>query len=651
MRTLIALSLIALAVLPARAVVNLPDRTESPYFLVRGGGKTESLPLKSTVVRARVAGVIADVTVVQEYSNTGTAPIEAVYVFPASTRAAVHAMKMTIGGRVRIAKVMEKAKAAATYSQAKHEGKSAALLEQERANVFRMSVANVLPGDVVVVELSYTETLIPRDGVYELAYPTVVGPRYEGASGTQGAGFGQVYTRPGIAPRSTFAFSADIAAGLPLGEVTCATHPVEIARTADTARIALPAGPHGDRDLVLSYRLSGERIASGLLLSEDAHENFFLLTVQPPVAVAPADLPAREYVFVVDVSGSMHGFPLEVTRALMKELLGGLTARDSFNLMTFSGGNTVLAPRPLAATKENVTHALEALARETGSGSTELLPALKEALALPRAPGKSRSLVVVTDGFVACEAEAFQLVRANLGTANLFALGIGSSVNRHLVEGLARAGEAEPFVITSQAEAPAAAAKLRRYATAPVMTDVRVAFDGFEAYDLEPRWQPDLLAERPVVVCGKWRGRRAGSITVSGLAAGRRYSQTYRPADVTPSRDLAALKYLWARRAIARLTDDQRAAGDTLRADQITKLGLAYHLLTDFTSFVAVDEIVRNPTGVAKTVNQPLPLARGVSGAATQAFVGAAPEPETWALLIVALLAIAAAMTRKELFA
>lgn len=645
MRTLIALLIAALAS-PALAVVHLTDKTLSPYFLVKGAGKAERLPLRSTSVKARVAGTIADVTVVQEYKNEGDAPIEAVYVFPGSTRAAVHAMTMTIGGRRRVAKIMEKAKAAATYQQAKQEGKSAALLEQERPNVFRMSVANVMPGDVVVVEMSYTEMLVPRDGVYELAYPTVVGPRYEGRP--DGAGPGQAYTHEGVAPQSTFAFEAVIEAGLELAEVGCATHRTRIAKTALRATLALDEDRGGDRDVIVRYRLSGERIASGLLLSEDAGENFFLLTVQPPVHVEAGEIPAREYVFIVDVSGSMNGYPLEVAKTLIKDLFGELLPRDSFNLMLFSGGNSVLAPRPLPATAANLERALVMLARENGAGATELLPALEAALALPRDAGKSRSFVVITDGYVSCEARAFQLIRENLGQANLFALGIGSSVNRHLIEGLARAGAAEPFVVTAPEDAPATAAALRRYVTAPVMTDVRVACEGFEAYDLEPKWQPDLLSERPIVVCGKWRGARTGSITVSGLAAGRRYAQTYRVGEVTPGKDLTALRYLWARSAIARLTDDQRAAGDAQRAGEITKLGLAYGLLTEFTSFIAVDEVIRNAGGDGKTVAQPLPLPKGVGEAATQALVSSAPEPEVWALLVIAMIGIAAVVTRRD---
>ena len=155
------------------------DRTLSPYFIVVSDNPdTDRLPLKSTSAAVNISGVIADVLVTQVYKNDGKKPLEAIYVFPASTRVAVYGMKMTIGKRVIEAKINRRDEARKEYEKAKEAGKSASLLEQQRPNVFQMNVANIMPGDEIKVELKYTELLIPTDRVYEFVYPTVVGPRY-----------------------------------------------------------------------------------------------------------------------------------------------------------------------------------------------------------------------------------------------------------------------------------------------------------------------------------------------------------------------------------------------------------------------------------------------------------------------------------------
>ena len=203
------------------------------------------------------------------------------------------------------------------------------------------------------------------------------------------------------------------------------------------------------------------------MLYEDGDEKYFLAMIEPPKRVAPAQIPARDYVFIVDVSGSMHGFPLEVTKALMRNLLAGLRPTDTFNVLLFSGDSAVLAPAPLPATPDNIERAIALINQQSGGGGTELLPALKRAMALPGGENRARSIVVVTDGYVSVETQAFDLIRNNLGNANVFAFGIGSSVNRFLIEGMARVGQGEPFIVTNADEADARAEALRRYIESP----------------------------------------------------------------------------------------------------------------------------------------------------------------------------------------
>jgi len=322
----------------------------------------------------------------------------------------------------------------------------------------------------------------------------------------------------------------------------------------------------------------------------------------------------------------MHGFPLEISKKLLKDLIGRLRPTDRFNVLLFSGGSTVLAERPLAATPENLGRAVSLLERQRGGGGTELLPALKRALALERAANFARTVVIVTDGYVTVEEEAFDLVRRNLGQANMFAFGIGSSVNRHIIEGLAHVGLGEPFIITKPEEAPAQAERFRSLIQSPVLTGIQVRFEGFEVYDLEPPKAPDLFAEKPVVVFGKYEGEPAGEIVINGKTAAGDSRRVIRIASDMASPGNSALRLLWARQRIMQLSDLNLLREDDARVQEVTGLGLRYSLLTQYTSFVAVDKVKR-ADGEVVTVKQPLPLPAGVSDLAVGGVARSAAAP------------------------
>src|SRR4029079_7715371 len=468
-------------------------------------------------------GVIADVTVRQVYENRGTRPIHARYVFPASTRAAVYGMTMTVGDVRTVARIRERKQAAREFEEAKKEGKSASLLEQSRPNVFTMKIANVLPGDTISVELKYTELLVPTDGVYEFVYPTVVGPRYSEKPESQASAGDEVvkapYTRQAEAPRSEFHLSGVVSTGVPLQDLASPSHQVDVRwSSAGRSEITLAESDRlaGNRDFILRYRLAGEEIASGLLLYQGRNENFFLLMAEPPRVVEPDEVPSREYIFVLDVSGSMNGFPLDTAKKLMSDLANVLRPSDTFNIVVFADGSETFSPVSVPATPPNLKRALQFIGRKNGGGGTRLLAALERAVAIPRQRGTSSSVVLVTDGYIDAESDVFDYVRAQLDDVNFFAFGIGSSVNRYLIEGLARAGLGEPFIVTEPAEATAAAARLRRYIDTPVLTGIDVTFNGLDAYDVAPGKVPDLFASRPIIVFGKWRGSAARSIDISG---------------------------------------------------------------------------------------------------------------------------------------
>lgn len=597
------------------------DRTLSPYFFIPSDDPaTDRLPLKATSASVIISGVIADVLVTQVYKNEGKKPLEAIYIFPASTRAAVYGMKMTIGKRVIEAQIKKREDARKDYEQAKQEGKRASLLEQQRPNVFQMNIANIMPGNEIKVEMRYTELLVPEDGVYEFVYPTVVGPRYsnakEGSVPASEHWVANPYLRQGELSATTFDINVAINAGMPIKDLVCNSHKINTQFSAqDTAKISLDKAEKnsGNRDYILRYRLDGNKIQTGLLLTRGEKENFFLLMLQPPKRITKADIPGREYIFIVDVSGSMYGFPLDISKKLMSNLIGNLRSTDKFNVLLFSGGSTLLAEESLPATKANIQKAINVIEQQRGGGGTELLPALKRALSLKKEEDFSRTAVIVTDGYVTVEEEAFDLIRSNLGNTNMFAFGIGSSVNRHIIEGMAHVGMGEPFIITRQDQASGQAERFRKMIQSPVLTQAIVSFKGFDAYEVEPISIPDVLAERTVLIFGKWRGKPQGKIKLTGIAGDGKYTQTINVADYQPAAENAALKYLWARHRITILSDYNKLRADDKRVKEVTDLGLMYNLLTAYTSFVAVDNEVVNKDGKVTTVKQPLPLPESVS--------------------------------------
>ncbi|MEZ4364267.1 MAG: VIT domain-containing protein [Kofleriaceae bacterium] len=635
--------LVVLVVSPRPAGADASDRSLTPYFVVEGERAGAQFPLERTDIDAKIAGVIADVVLRQTYHNGGDKPINAQYVFPASTRAAVYGMKMTIGQRVIEARIKEREAARQEFEQAKREGKSASLLEQDRPNIFSMSVANILPGERVFVELRYTELLVPSEGVYELVVPTVVGPRYGAPAKGAASGAGVGYLPAGSAPPSPVSVQVAVAGGMPIQSLESPSHPLAMTWAQDrtTATLALkdPASA-GDRDFVLRYRLSGSELASGLLLYPGDKENFFLMMVQPPQRPAPELIPPREYVFIVDVSGSMTGFPLDVTKRLMRDLLTRLRPTDRFNLLLFAGDSRLYAPESVPANATQIDAAIAYFDAQQSGGGTELLPAMQRALALPAASAKaSRSFVVITDGYISEEPELFEHIRDHLGDANVFSFGIGSSVNRHLIDGVAKAGQGEPFVVLSTDEADRVATKFRDYIESPVLTQVKASFQGFDAYDVAPASLPDVFAQRPVVVFGKWRGAPQGQISLTGVSGRGRFVNTFDVRRHAPQKTNSALRYLWARSKISELSD---FSAEDANRDAVVKLGLEYNLLTRFTSFIAVLQVVRTD-GRAQDVAQPQPLPAGVPEEAVGMEIGAEPP-----LLVVIGLMLAAIAWRSR---
>lgn len=615
------------------------DKTNSPYFYVESQEPgVDSFPLKSTDVNVSIQGIIADTYVVQTYANEGSKPINASYIFPASTKVTVHGMQMQIGNQTVTAVIKEKEEAKQEFEEAKSEGKSASMLSEERANVFTMDVANIMPGDEVRIELHYTELIMPVEGVYQFVYPTVVGPRYVSPAlddtGTREEWTGIPYLANGSAPSDTYNIHVSVSTGVPIAELTSSSHDIIIQEKGDTmADVGLkdPSDYAGNRDFILNYKLTGEQINTGLITSKGEKENFFMLMVQPPEHCQTDEIPPREYIFVLDVSGSMSGFPLETAKGLIYNLVSGLRETDCFNLILFSGTSLKMADRSVPATQENINKAACLIKEQTGTGGTELAEALEDALDTPAMRGVSRNIVIISDGYISGEKEIFQIVNDHMNQADFFSFGIGSAVNRYLIEGIASIGQGEPFIATDTGEASKIADQFRTYIQSPVLTDIKVSFDGFDTYDVEPAVIPTLYAKKPIVLLGKWKGEAAGTIQIEGMTGKGKYTQTINVADAMIGEN-NAVGYLWARKRVERLTDYGQETDSDAVKKEVTQIGLDYHMITPYTSFIAVLDVVRNPEGEATDVDQPLPLPLEVSDLAVGYRVGS--EPGTVLLMV-----------------
>lgn len=654
------------------------DKTGAPYFYVETQDPSlDSFPLKETSVTVDINGMIADIHVLQTYANEGTAPLNASYMFPASDKVTVHGMQMRIGNQLVTAQIKEKEEAEEEFEEAKEEGKSASLLEEERPNVFSMNVANIMPNDVVSIDLHYTELITPADGIYQFVYPTVVGPRYVSPvldeSGVREEWASTPYLHEGVLPKDKYDIRVSISAAVPITELTSSSHQVNVVwenETKAAVSLADASDYAGNRDFILDYKLTGKEISTGLLLNKGENENFFMLMVQPPNRFETADIPAREYIFVLDISGSMYGYPLDTAKKLIKNLVTDLRETDMFNLILFSDEAYQLSDTSLAATEENAKRAIRMIDAQEGGGGTELLPALKKAVAIPAKENVSRSVVVITDGYIFDEADIFRLIGENAGTSDFFSFGIGSSVNRYLINGIARTGQGEPFVVTDGKEADKTAKQFQTYIQSPVMTDIDVSFEGFDVYDVEPAVLPTLYAQKPIILLGKWRGEPAGSVRITGKTGSGAYEQSVSVAQILPNAEQVrtetaddataqspsavtlesnTLSYLWAQKKVERLTDYGMTNDNPDVKDEITQLGLTYNMLTPYTSFIAVVETIRNPDGNALDTDQPLPLPLEVSDFAIGGYMmGSEPGELFLAAMVLGLAVLQFVRMRKK---
>ena len=708
-----------------------PDASPGQLTIFDKAGKRQGIcPLQHTDMQAHVSGYVSRVTVTQEFRNPSRTPVEAVYTFPLPEDAAVDDMTMLVGKRVVKSRILKREEARETYEAAKAEGKATALLDQERANIFTQSVANILPGDRVTIKISYVNLLKYEDGAYSFVFPMVVGQRYiAGASSpARTAAQAQPYptislgeavapglptvetwmaqpnptistrdavcvgfvSQPGdahrtraddlrmnallaniqlihlgdlfrqnqnvtaqqhwqaaldgnlaivtdgdkiappITPEGTRAghdisLTITLDAGLPLGDVSCLSHPTQISRPGPTQAVVTLANETAipNKDFVLRYTAAGSEIASGMLTTANAAKTggangYFTMIVQPPLSPPRQSVTPKEMIFVIDQTGSQAGKPIAQAKATMRHCIANLNPGDTFQLIGFNTELYSCFPAPVGASPETIATALKFLEPIEGSGGTDILKSVDYALKLPDDPDRLRIICYMTDGYVGNDMQILDCVQKNRGSARMFPFGVGGSVNRFLIDGMAREGRGAAEYVSLDESGEAAAKRFYHRVADPVLLDVSVDWNGLPVEDVFPRHIPDVFSAAPIILKGRYTQSGEGDVTIHGLLRGKPWQQTIHVVFPAQARDGEEIRTLWAREKVADLENrdwmgQQQQKPDATIKEQIVNTALEYRLMSPYTSFVAVEEKVINAGGRQRTLAVPVEMPEGVS--------------------------------------
>jgi Ca-activated chloride channel homolog len=569
----------------------------------RSGKKASECPLKHTDVKAQVSGFLSRVTVTQDFENPFPDKIEAVYTFPLPEAAAVDDLTMLIGDRTIKGKIMRRQDAQTTYAAAKQMGQIASLLDQERPNIFTQQVANIMPGQQIRITISYVETLKYEDGSYQWIFPMVVAPLYtpEGGAGDQSNSSSRIAPPrlpEGMRAGHDVSLEIDLDAGVPIVALNSETHETEVQQKDEKHavvqlkdRVTIP-----NKDFILTYRVAGDNINDAVLTHRSDRGGFFTLILQPPQRVTSEDVMPKEIVFVLDTSGSMSGFPIETAKQTMQLALDTLYSHDTFNLITFAGDTEILFPNPVPATPENLRMAKKFLASREGNGSTEMMKAIKAAFDPSDSQYHIRLACFMTDGQVGNEQEILAEIQKH-SNARVFAMGFGDAPNRSLLDKMSAYGRGEVNYVLATSGSKDAARRFNDRIRNPLLTDLSIDWSDLPITEIYPRRIPDLFSVKPVIVSGRYAKGAKGTIRLKGKMAGQDFVREIPVELPEVENDHDVLATLWARRRIDDLMEEEIAnAADKAAQDQkreeITELGLTFKLMTQYTSFVAVDDVI-----------------------------------------------------------
>ncbi len=568
------------------------------------------LPLKHTEVKAEISGFAAEVTVTQVFGNPAKEPIEAVYVFPLPENAAVNDLTLTVADRVIKGQIKKREEAREVYERAKAQGRTAALLDQERPNIFTQSVANIPPGGEIRVTLKYLQDLAYDRGEYKFVFPMTVGPRYIPGEkvGRTGVGWSDDTNKVADASRITppvvkpgqrsgrdISVEVRLDAGVAVKNIRSSSHEI-IVLSSGPAKAEIKLAPEDsipNKDFLLTYEPAAKMVDAGVLAHKDGKEGYFTLFLQPSADFPLTQVTPKELVIAIDVSGSMSGFPVETAKQTALKCLDSMNPGDTFQIMSFASGNRLHFERPLANTPANVALGRAVINSLDGGGGTEMLAALRTVLEFPKDPERLRIVLFMTDGFIGNDPEILAFTKEHLNNSRIFPLGVGSSVNRYLLEEMAVLGKGSVQYVRQNDKPEKLQKVIDQFydrISRPVLTDLAVNWNGLDVSELSPVFVPDLFAGQPLLLHAKYGKGGVATVLISGKLMGKTWKMSVNVTLPELQTANAAMGPLWAR---SRITDLERLNLVSENADareKIIALALAHKLVTRFTSFVAVDE-------------------------------------------------------------
>jgi len=637
---------------PRMAPISM-DQVQRGSLMLRlaSGGVSVDAPMLKTDVKMAISGMMARVSVQQKFKNIGGEWVEGIYVFPLPEEAAVDRMRLRIGERIIEGEIKEKAEARRTYEKAKREGKRASLLRQERPNIFTTAVANIGPGEEVVVEIEYQQNLHYDQGQFRIRFPLVVAPRYipgtpvlqDEIKGFQTTGWAKdtdqvpdasKITPPVVDPShgkiNQVSIQVDLNAGFPLAQVISSYHKMDSSEDEHGVRhLTLHDGQvPADRDFELVWQPTTGNAPQAALFQEGwSGEDYALIMVMPPAKTTSSRIP-REVVFVIDTSGSMHGQSIDQARAALQLALKRLHPGDRFNVVQFNSYTDALFRTAVPVTPDNINKAQNYVGGLHAEGGTEMLSALQLALRDKSPEGMLRQVIFLTDGSVGNEEQLFSTIQKQLGNSRLFTVGIGSAPNSFFMTRAAQFGRGTFTYIGKVDEVKQKMAQLFSKLESPVLRDISVNLKDSDKVEIWPKRIPDLYLGEPLLLAIRMEQPLA-ELNLTGMLDGQSWS---RKIGLKGGASSKGVHLLWARRKIADLMDQKargKDEGEVRKA--VLDLALTHKLVSKYTSLVAVDKTPARPLKQPLQKKQiPTNLPNGWSG---NKVFGSMPQTATLAPL------------------
>lgn len=592
-------------------------------------------PLEHTSVKAEISGFVSRVEVKQIFGNPRQEKIEAIYTFPLSSDGAVDEMLMKVGNRVVRGEIRRREDARQIYEAARNKGHVASLLDQERPNIFTQSIANIMPGEKVEITIKYVEVLNYEDGYFRFVFPMVVGPRFIPGrpDGKQGTGWSEDTTSvpdasritPPVAEKGQRAghdidIAVSIDAGVPIEKVQSLLHEVEIEQKAKNKAVVTLKDKNEipNRDFVLKYLVAADQIRSGVLAHRDGESGYVTVMMIAPKRVSSEQVAPRELIFIIDTSGSQRGLPLEKAKETTKYIIDRMNPNDTFNVIDFNDTPRMLFSSPKKNAPETREKALKYVESLQGNGGTRMIPALWEALSTTPAENRLRIVTFMTDGLVGNDFEIISMIKKLRGKSRWFSFGTGNSVNRFLLDNVARVGGGEVDYILLNSPGETVAKKFYERIASPILTDISVSFGKLAVEEVYPAEVSDLWSHKPMIFKARYSKPGEGTVSIKGFRGGMPYEETLKVK--LPEKETAnsSLESLWARAKVDDLMDRdlmgiQRGNPDKEIKELIVAVGLSHKIMTQFTSFIAVEEAAVTVDGKPVTVTVPVEMPQGVS--------------------------------------